>query len=74
MISGNWLLQNPMFAGYAGVEAYLPSQKIALAVVTTFTEQAFDAQGNYDNEADTLFRRIGAELAPGDAPPHPPAK
>ncbi|HEX9177957.1 MAG TPA: serine hydrolase domain-containing protein [Mycobacterium sp.] len=74
VISGNWLLQNPMFAGYAGVEAYLPSQKMALAVVTTFTEQAFDAQGNYDNEADTLFRRIGAELAPGDAPPHPPAK
>ena len=69
VISGHWLLQNPMFAGYAGVEAYLPSQKIALAVVTTFAEQAFDAQGNYANEADTLFRRIGAELAPNDAPP-----
>jgi CubicO group peptidase (beta-lactamase class C family) len=69
VISGHWLLQNPMFAGYAGVEAYLPSQKVALAVVTTFAEQAFDAQGNYANEADTLFRRIGAELAPNDAPP-----
>ncbi len=74
VISGHWLLQNPMFAGYAGVEAYLPSQKIALAVVTTFDEQAFDAQGNYANEADTLFRRIGAELASDDAPPQPPGK
>lgn len=25
VISGHWLLQNPMFAGYAAVEAYLPS-------------------------------------------------
>lgn len=74
VISGHWLLQNPMFAGYAGVEAYLPSQKTALALITTFDEQAFDAQGNYANEADTLFRRIGAELAPDDAPPQPPGK
>lgn len=27
VISGHWLLQNPMFAGYAAVEAYLPSQR-----------------------------------------------
>ena len=32
VISGNWLLQNPMFGGYAAVEAYLPSQRIAIAV------------------------------------------
>ena len=24
VISGEWLLQNPMFFGYAAVEAYLP--------------------------------------------------
>ncbi|MBV9513942.1 MAG: beta-lactamase family protein [Mycobacteriaceae bacterium] len=74
VISGHWLLQNPMFAGYSAVEAYLPSQKIAIAVVNTYLPEAFDAQGNYSNEADTLFRRIGAEMAPTDAPPVPPAK
>jgi len=74
IISGNWLLQNPMFAGLAGVEAYLPSQKIALGVITTYNEEAFDENGDYSNEADTLFRRIGAELAPDDAPPQLPAK
>jgi CubicO group peptidase (beta-lactamase class C family) len=74
VISGNWLLQNPMFAGYAALEAYLPSQKIAIAVAVTFAPQAFDDQGDYRNEADTLFRRIGAELAPEDAPPMPPPK
>ena len=74
VISGHWLLQNPMLAGYAAVEAYLPSQKIAIAVANTYKPEAFDAQGNYSNEADTLFRRIGAEVAPDDAPPVPPAK
>jgi CubicO group peptidase (beta-lactamase class C family) len=72
VISGNWLLQNPMFAGYAAIEAYLPSQKIAIAVAVTFAPEAFDEQGNYSNEADTLFRKIGAELAPDDAPPARP--
>lgn len=69
MISGDWLLQNPMFAGQAAVEAYLPSQKIAIAVAVTYRPDAFDAQGRYRNEAETLFRKIGAEMAPNDAPP-----
>lgn len=74
VISGNWLLQNPMFAGYAAVAAYLPSQRIAIAVATTFAPGAFDEQGDYSNEAEALFRAIGTEMAPGDAPPMPPAK
>lgn len=74
VISGNWLMQNPMFAGYAATEAYLPARKIAIAVAVTFAPDAFDDQGDYRNEAEALFRRIGAELAPEDAPPVPPAK
>jgi CubicO group peptidase (beta-lactamase class C family) len=72
VISGDWLLQNPLFAGEAGVMAYLPAKKIAIAVAVTYLPEAFDDQGDYRNEADTLFRRIGAELAPDDAPPVPP--
>ena len=74
VISGDWLLQNPLFAGEAGVMAYLPSKKISIAVAVTYQPEAFDDQGNYRNEADTLFRRIAKELAPDDAPPIPPAK
>lgn len=70
--SGDWLLQNPMFAGQAGVMAYLPAEKIAIAVAVTFAPEAFDDAGNYVNAAMTLFRRLGAELAPGHAPPVPP--
>lgn len=75
VITGNWLMQNPLFGGYAAVGAYLPSRKIAIAVAVTFGPEAFDADGNYvkisenGNMADLLFRRIGAQLAPSDAPP-----
>jgi CubicO group peptidase (beta-lactamase class C family) len=72
VISGDWLLQNPLFAGEAGVMAYLPAKKIAMALAVTYQPEAFDDQGNYRNEADTLFRRIAKELAPDDAPPVPP--
>ena len=67
--TGNWLLQNPLFSGEAGASAYLASQKIAIGVAVTYRPEAFDAQGNYSNQADVLFRKIGALMAPDDAPP-----
>ncbi|MBL0705557.1 serine hydrolase domain-containing protein [Sinomonas cellulolyticus] len=71
VISGNWLLQNPMFAGFSAVEASLPSKKIAIAVAATYKAEAFDAKGETPNRAQDLFRLIGAAAAPDDAPPVP---
>lgn len=42
---------------------------IVISVAVTFAPEAFDAQGDYTNGAQTLFSRIAAELAPDDAPP-----
>jgi hypothetical protein len=70
--SGSWLLQNPLVGGYSATEAYLPSQKIAIAVAVTFSPEAFDAKGIYPNASDTVVRSIGMYLAPNDAPPPPP--
>ncbi|WP_433508518.1 hypothetical protein ACQP04_23030 [Pseudonocardia halophobica] len=71
--SGNWVLQNPLFSGEAGAYAYLPSQKVAVAVAVTFDQAAFDpTTGDYKNSADVLWRKIAATLVPGDAPPMPP--
>ncbi len=70
--TGNWLTQNPLFGGYAAAFGYHPGRRIAIAVAVTYRAEAFDADGNYTNEADRLFRRIGALLAPDDAPPLPP--
>lgn len=74
VISGNWLVQNPMFSGYAAAMAYLPAQKIAIAVATTFAPGAFDDDGSYRNAAEQLFRQIGAAMAPDDPPPMPPPR
>jgi CubicO group peptidase (beta-lactamase class C family) len=67
--TGSWLVETPSFGGYAAAEAYLPSEKIAIAVAITFAPQAFDAHGNSTNSGDAIFRTIGAYLAPNDPPP-----
>jgi hypothetical protein len=67
--SGSWLLQNPLFAGYAATEAYLPAKKIAIAVAVTFGSGAFDAQGNYANSSTSIVQEIGAYMAPNNPPP-----
>jgi hypothetical protein len=55
--------------GYSATEAYLPSQKVSVSVVTTFNPGAFDSNGVYGNTSDTVFRLVGANVAPSDAPP-----
>jgi CubicO group peptidase (beta-lactamase class C family) len=72
--SGSWLLQDPLLSGEGTTEAYLPSQKIAIAAVVTLLPGAFDSQGNYTNPSEQIFRAIGAYLAPNDPPPSPPGK
>jgi CubicO group peptidase (beta-lactamase class C family) len=67
--TGSWLIQNPLLNGEGAVEAFLPSKKIAIAVAVTFEPGAFDAQGNYNNSSDAVFRLIGAYMAPNDPPP-----
>jgi CubicO group peptidase (beta-lactamase class C family) len=69
--SGSWILQDPLLSGFSATEAYLPSQRVAVAVAVTYLPGAFDDKGNYPNAADHLFRLIGAVVAPDDAPPMP---
>ena len=47
VLSNGWVLQNPRFGGYIGVAAYLPTEKIAIAVTATFGEDGFDEMGDY---------------------------
>ena len=67
--SGSWILQAPSLTGYSETMAYLPSQEIAIAVVITFLPAAYDAQGNNASSANSIFRSIGALMAPNDPPP-----
>ncbi|MDQ4212708.1 serine hydrolase domain-containing protein [Microbacterium capsulatum] len=74
VLSGSGQLQNPLLSGYSATEAYLPSQKVAVAVATTFLPGAFDVNGDYDNASDRLFREIATALVPDDAPPFGPPR
>lgn len=67
--AGSWILQDPLVSGYSATDAYLPSQKIAIAVAATFEPSAFNSQGVEPNASDPIFRQIGAYMAPNDAPP-----
>ncbi|MDQ3695827.1 MAG: beta-lactamase family protein [Chloroflexota bacterium] len=72
VLSGSWILQNPLFAGYGAVTGYLPAEKIAVAVATTFDEEAFDDQGNYKFSSHAaIFAAIGTYLAPDHPLPMP---
>ena len=74
VFQGSWILQNPLFGGYGAIAAYLPAQKIAVAVATTFGEGSFDDEGNYKHNSHyDIFAAIGALLAPDDPPPPPRA-
>ena len=70
VISGRWLLQNPLFGGYGAIEAYLPQQKLAIAVAVTFGPAAFTDTGEYINgqSAKTIVSDI-AELMTGQPLP-----
>lgn len=72
VLSGNWIKQNPVLTGYAAVEAYLPSKKIAIAVTNTFSQEYYEDPNTASNPANVLFEAIAAELAPNDAPPSNP--
>jgi hypothetical protein len=43
--SGWWTPQDPLAGGYSATGAYQPHQKIAIAVVVTFKQDAFKCQG-----------------------------
>jgi CubicO group peptidase (beta-lactamase class C family) len=70
VITGDWLLQDPLFSGESAVEAYLPSQDVAIAVAVTYQPAAFDpTTGAYSNQADQLWREIAVKVVPDNPPP-----
>ena len=66
VVLGGWVLQNPQFSGYGAVQAYLPSEDLAIATAATLDENAADGL----NGGMEVFKEIAAVLAP-DNPPQP---
>jgi len=64
VILGSWITQTKNFAGCGATAGYLPPNKLTVAVVTTYSQSAFDEDGNYKNASDTVFASIVNVLAP----------
>lgn len=67
LVMNGWILTNPSFSGYAAVQAYLPAERLAIAVSTTKGKDSPEG-----NMAQTIMNRIAEALAPGHAPPGNP--
>ncbi|MEU6890227.1 serine hydrolase domain-containing protein [Streptomyces sp. NPDC046557] len=59
LVVHDWIVQNPSFSGYAAVQAYLPAQRLSIAVSTTQGPKATE-----ENPAQTIASRIARILAP----------
>ena len=61
LVLNGWIVQNPSFSGYAAVQAYLPAERLAIAVATTKGESTPDG-----NTAETITNadRRGARARP----------
>jgi hypothetical protein len=66
--NGDWILQNPLFGGYAAIESYLPSERVSIALALTFKPSTYDYAGNVNGYWIKLYSQIGAVLAPSDPP------
>ncbi|WP_306328972.1 serine hydrolase domain-containing protein, partial [Streptomyces venezuelae] len=59
LVLGDWIAQHPLFFGYSASQAYLPSERLAIAVSTT---NGPSAGGGHS--AHVIAQRIAAALAP----------
>ncbi|MFG2987813.1 serine hydrolase domain-containing protein [Streptomyces sp. NPDC048257] len=62
IVQNGWIQSNPSFAGYAAIQAYLPGERLAIAVSTTV-----GPKGPEDNTAQTIAGRIAKALTPGNS-------
>jgi hypothetical protein len=61
LING-WITQTKSFAGSGASIGYLPSDQLAIAVITTLTPEAFDETGAGDPASGQVMAEIAATL------------
>ena len=72
VLSGDWLLQNPQYHGFAGVTAYLPDDDLTVAVAATYADDAFDpvtGASINSNVANPLWGAVAKVVAPDAVTP-----
>jgi hypothetical protein len=65
---GPWITQSKSFAGSGGTVGYLPAAQLTIAVVATYTPEAFDNKGDSPNASQPIFSSLPNALAPHTLP------
>lgn len=61
IVANGWILQTPLFHGYAGVMAYLPQQQISVAIFNTRSQEA---EVDDENVSFSIFKRLTELFTP----------
>lgn len=65
MVRAGWIMQTPLFGGSSAVHAYLPSEKLAVALVAV---SGATSQAGVPH-ATTIWTALASELTPQNVPP-----
>jgi hypothetical protein len=58
------MVASTVVPGHTGAVGYLPSRKLAIAVITTYQPGAFDSQGNLTDAGPAIISTLSKALAP----------
>jgi CubicO group peptidase (beta-lactamase class C family) len=64
ILLGHWIIANKFYAGSGAAVGYLPSARLAIAVVTTYQPSAFDSQGNVTDAGPAIMSSVVRAVAP----------
>lgn len=63
VLYGDWMTQTKAFGGSGASIGYLPSEKLSIAVITTLTPEAFDADGVGNPASNAVMGEIAATVS-----------
>jgi len=69
ILQGPWITGNKFYAGGGAAFGYLPSKKIAIAVVTTYQPAAFNSHGDVTDAGPAIMSALAKALAPASPIP-----
>ena len=69
ILQGPWITGNKFYAGSGAIVGYLPAKKLAIAVITTYQQAAFDSKGNLTDAGPAILSALSEALAPSQPIP-----
>jgi CubicO group peptidase (beta-lactamase class C family) len=64
ILQGPWITGNKFYAGSGAIVGYLPAEQLAIAVITTYQQAAFDSQGEVTDAGPAIMSALAKALAP----------